>query len=60
MHTQSENGNVQQMRSIDMPQINASIHPPAADASLLEGYFAELLLTTLSLSILLSLGGSNE
>ena len=60
MHTQSENGNVQQTRSIEMPQIKASIHPPAADVSLLAGYFSEFFRTTLSLSILLSLGVSNE
>ena len=55
MQTHSEKGNVQQTRSMDITQINPSIHAPAPDDSF-AGYFTELLLPIRSLSILLALG----
>ena len=59
-YARNAKGNVQQIKSIDMHQINPSIHFPAPDDSLLAGYFSEFALITLSLSILLGLGISTN
>ena len=55
MVTQRENGNVQQIISIESTQINPATHFPIPDSSSPpDDDCAALLLTTLSLSILLS------